>query len=233
MLLAAGRGRRMGALTRHRPKPLLPLAGEPLIVHHLRALAAAGVTRVVINLSWHGDRLRAALGDRGPGGTALVYSDEGPEPLETAGGIVRALPLLGDAPFVLVNADVATDHPLTPLWRGADVRTALGGDLGRLVMVDNPRHNPDGDFALVDGRLRSAGAPRLTYAGIALLAPALFAGLTDGRRALAPVYRRAMDADRLSGQHWRGWWTDAGTPARLAAAERHLRARDTAPPAAG
>jgi N-acetyl-alpha-D-muramate 1-phosphate uridylyltransferase len=219
MLLAAGRGRRMGALTAHRPKPLLPVGGRAMIVHHLERLARLGVREVVINLSWQGARLRAALGDGAAWGLEIRYSEEGAHALETAGGIVQALPLLGESPFLLVNGDIVTDHPLTMTPLGAQ-------DLGHLVLVDNPAHNPGGDFGLRADRLVMT-APRLTYSGIALLRPALFEGLAPGVRALGPLLAAAIAADRMSGEYYTGYWSDAGTPARLAAADRQLR--DVAP----
>jgi MurNAc alpha-1-phosphate uridylyltransferase len=222
MLLAAGRGRRMGALTAHRPKPLLPVGGRAMIVHHLERLARLGVREVVINLSWQGARLRAALGDGAAWGLEIRYSEEGAHALETAGGIVQALPLLGESPFLLVNGDIVTDHPLTIGPLGAR-------DLGHLVLVDNPLHNRGGDFGLRADRLVMT-APRLTYSGIALLRPALFEGLAPGVRALGPLLAAAIAADRMSGEHYTGYWSDAGTPARLAAADRQLR--DVAPAAA-
>jgi MurNAc alpha-1-phosphate uridylyltransferase len=215
MVLAAGRGRRMGALTRHRPKPLLKVGGEPLIVRHLQRLAGVGVRDVVINLSWQGERLRAALGNGAAWGLVLHYSDEGGQPLETAGGIIAALPLLGEQPFLVVNGDVLTDHPLR-------LPALEPGDLGRLVLVDNPLHHPGGDFALRDGRL-VRGQPRLTFAGVSLLHPRLFMGLAPGVRPLAAVLGPQIDEGRLAGEHYRGYWSDVGTPARLAAAGRRLR----------
>ncbi len=215
MLLAAGRGRRMGALTQKRPKPLLPVGGQPLIVRHLERLAAVGVAEVIINLSWQGQRLRSALGDGSRWGLFLHYSDEGDTALETAGGIIKALPLLGPAPFLVVNGDIVTDHPLVlaPL----DLNL-----LGRLVLVENPAHNRSGDYALRDGCVVDA-APRLTFSGISLLSPELFEGLAPGIRPLAQVFAPAIAAARLAGEHYRGYWSDAGTPARLAAADRWAR----------
>ncbi|MCC5860287.1 MAG: nucleotidyltransferase family protein [Gammaproteobacteria bacterium] len=216
MVLAAGRGRRMGALTLRCPKPLLSVGGEPMIVRHLRRLADSGIREVVINLSWQGARLRRALGDGAAWGVRLRYSDEGEPPLETAGGIIAALPLLGPEPFLVVNGDIVTDHPLrlAPL---ADDR------LGHLVLVDNPRHHPQGDFGLRGDRVQRSG-PTLTFAGVSLLHPALFAGLAPGARALASVLLPAIAAGRISGEHYRGEWSDVGTPARLAAASRRLGA---------
>jgi MurNAc alpha-1-phosphate uridylyltransferase len=217
MILAAGRGERMGALTAATPKPLLEIQGEPLLVRQLHRLAAAGVRRVVINLSYRGDQIRAAIGDGAAFGLDVRYSQEPATPLETAGGIVAALPLLGAAPFLLVNADVVSDFDLTRL--AAD-GTADGQ--GTLVLVPNPAHHPDGDYGLgPDGRLTQA-EPRYTYSGIARLAPALFAGLPPGRRPLSEVFDAAIAAGRLSGVLYRGLWIDVGTPARLATAAAAL-----------
>lgn len=214
MILAAGRGERMGALTATTPKPLLALGGETLLGRQLRRLAAAGITEVVINLSYRGEQIRAAIGDGSRFGLSISYSPEPEPPLETAGGIVAALPLLGDTPFLLVNADVVSDFDLTRL--GPD------GSAGRLVLVPNPPHNAGGDYGLdADGRL-TADPPRYTYAGISLLAPTLFAGLAPGRRPLAEVFAAAIADGALTGVLHQGLWFDVGTPARLAAAEAAL-----------
>ncbi|ATJ81742.1 N-acetylmuramate alpha-1-phosphate uridylyltransferase MurU [Halomonas beimenensis] len=218
MILAAGLGTRMRPLTDHCPKPLLPVAGKPLIVHHLERLAAAGIVEVVINVSYRADQIIEALGDGGDFGVRIAWSRE-EAPLETGGGIRRALPLLGEAPFWLVNGDVWCD--LTP-----DALPALDDDLARLVLVDNPAHHPDGDFHLdAAGRVHETGKPRLTYAGLALLDPALVAGCDDGAFALAPLLRAAMARGRVAGHHHRGTWVDVGTPARLAALDEALRAQ--------
>lgn len=201
----------MRPLTDTTPKPLLNVHGAPLIVHHLRRLAAAGVEEAVVNLGWLGHRIREALGDGSAWGLRLRYSDEGWPALETGGGIRRALPLLGPAPFLLVNADVHTDLPLAPLM--APLPT---GDLARLVLVPNPPHHPEGDFGLVDGRVVLT-APRLTYAGLALLHPALFDGVADGAFPLAPLLRQAIAGARVGGFRYDGPWSDVGTPERLAA----------------
>ncbi len=211
-ILAAGRGERMRPLTDHTPKPMLMVRGRPLIEWHLQKLAAAGVQKVVINLGWLGERLRAALGDGRAQGLQIDYSEEGWPALETGGGLHRALPLLGDAPFLLVNGDVFTDLPFAPLCaRGLDA-----GQLAHLVLVPNPPQHPRGDFALRDGRVVDA-EPRLTYSGIALLHPRLFEGCTAGAFPLAPLLKRAMAAGQVSGQCHQGLWSDVGTPERLAA----------------
>jgi MurNAc alpha-1-phosphate uridylyltransferase len=214
MVLAAGRGVRMRPLTDACPKPLLPVAGRPLIEHHLLRLARGGFQRVVINTSWLGEQVRAALGDGARFGLALEYSHEAPEALETGGGIRQALDRLGDE-FAVVNGDVWCD--LDP---GA---LALGPrDLAALALVDNPDHHPRGDFRLEQGRVRAAGEPRLTFAGIGRYRRALFEGHAPGRFPLAPLLVAAMQDDRVAGLHHRGEWLDVGTPERLAALEARL-----------
>ncbi|WPP00371.1 nucleotidyltransferase family protein [Pseudomonas sp. HR96] len=217
MILAAGKGERMRPLTLHTPKPLLPVAGVPLIEYHLRALAKAGFNEVVINHAWLGQQIEDALGDGSRFGLAIRYSAEG-EPLETAGGILKALPLLGSEPFVLINGDVFTDYDFSAL------RAPLKG-LAHLVLVTNPEHHPGGDFTLNQGAVRDVphGDPRLTYAGIAVLDPQLFDGCPPGAHKLAPLYRNAMALGQVSGEHFAGLWVDVGTHERLAEAERRLK----------
>jgi len=215
MLLAAGRGERMRPLTDHCPKPLIPVRGLPLIGWHLQALARAGVSEVVINLSWLGGMIREALGDGHAYGLSIRYSDEGEPPLETGGGIHRALPLLGEAPFLVVNGDVFADVDLASLRMPA-------GSLAHLVLVANPPHNPRGDFELAQGRILDAEGERLTYSGIGLFDPALLAGAAPGRFPLLPWLQKARAAGRLTGQRHEGYWLDVGTPGRLADLERHL-----------
>lgn len=211
MILAAGKGERMRPLTLTRPKPLIEVNGRPLIEHHIRALAAAGITELVINHAWLGDQLEAALGDGRRLGASIRFSAEG-EPLETGGGIFRALPLLGSSPFVLVNGDIRTDFDFGALALPADC-------LAHLVLVDNPAHHPDGDFGLLEGRISLETAPRFTYSGIAVLHPRLFAGCTAGAFKLVDVLRPAIAAGRVSGERWPGRWVDVGTLERLAEAE--------------
>lgn len=231
MILAAGRGERMRPLTDRVPKPLLAVAGRPLIVHHLERLAAAGVREVVVNLSYRGPQIREALGDGGRWGVRIHYSEEGPEPLETGGGIRQALPLLGSGRFLVVNGDLWTDFPFRELvGRGAGPGETGNAEAGgaaaavHLVLVDNPPHHPTGDFHLAAGRVTAADGPRLTYSGIGVFDPALFAGLAPGRFPLAPIIRRAIAAGAVSGEHYRGAWSDVGTPERLAALREGLGA---------
>jgi len=224
MLLAAGRGERMRPLTDTVPKPLLRAGGHALIDYPLHALAAAGVRDVVVNLSWQAAMLRDYLGAGGRYGLSLHFSDEGPVPLETGGGIQRALAWLGEDPFLLVNSDVWTDHPLSSL-------ALPEGSLAHLVLVDNPPHHPQGDFSPDPaGRVREAG-PRLTYAGLGVLHPALFAGCGPGRFPLKPLLDRALSQGRLTADRWRGRWIDVGTPARLAELDAALRRGDLVHPA--
>jgi MurNAc alpha-1-phosphate uridylyltransferase len=216
MLLAAGRGERMRPLTLSRPKPLLEAGGYRLIEYHLAALAKQGIALVVINVSWLGELVREALGDGRGHGVPIRYSEEGPEPLGTGGGIFRALPLLGGEPFLVVNGDVWSDFDFAMLRRPA-------GSLAHLVLVGNPPHHPGGDYSLDATGSVHALPNRLTYAGISVLDPALFAGCAPGDFALKPLLDRAMQAGKLTGQRHAGAWTDVGTPERLAALDAELR----------
>jgi MurNAc alpha-1-phosphate uridylyltransferase len=210
MVLAAGRGERLRPMTDDTPKPLLAVRGKPLIVWHLEALARAGVRDAVINVSWRGAQLRSALGDGRQFGLQIHYSDESAGALEVGGGIFNALPLLGAAPFLVVNGDTFTDIDFGSLDIGTN-------ELARLVLVPNPEQHPNGDFALRDGRVEATGAPRLTYAGIGVFRPELFAGCAPGRFPLLPLLQLAIAAGRLGGRRHDGAWTDVGTVARLAA----------------
>ncbi|MGE0581295.1 MAG: N-acetylmuramate alpha-1-phosphate uridylyltransferase MurU [Steroidobacteraceae bacterium] len=213
MILAAGRGERMRPLTDTLPKPLLAVHGKPLIVHHLEALARAGVRDVVVNLAWLGARIREALGDGRAWGLHIEYSDEGDAAYETGGGIHRALPLLGAEPFLVVNGDVWTSFEFSQLAIEADADA-------HLVLVPNPPQHARGDFTLVAGRVgeeTSPGVPRHTYSGIGVYRPQFFAGCAPGRFPLLPLLRRAIAARRLAGRLYTGPWQDIGTPERLAA----------------
>jgi N-acetyl-alpha-D-muramate 1-phosphate uridylyltransferase len=213
MLLAAGRGERMRPLTDTTPKPLLRIGGQTMIERHIHALARAGITRIVINHAHLGEQLVAALGDGHAYGVSIAWSAEPAGALETGGGIFNALPLLGDAPFLVVNADIWTDFPFSGL--PAEIE-----GLAHLVMVDNPAHHPDGDFSLSAGHLSQRGPAMLTFSGIGVYRPALFAGCSPGAFPLAPLLRRAMDAEQVSGEHYRGSWFDIGTPERLETVNR-------------
>jgi MurNAc alpha-1-phosphate uridylyltransferase len=218
MVLAAGRGERMRPLTLERPKPLLEAGGRPLIVHHLDALARAGIRDVVVNVSWLGTQVVSALGDGSRHEVRIAYSDEGPEPLETGGGIFRALPLLGPAPFLVLNGDVWTDYPY------AQLRDVLRpADLAHLVLVPNPPHNPKGDFVLREGRIVEEPGERLTFSGVGVYRPELFAGCRDGVFKLAPLLREAARSGRVGGEVHAGDWLDIGTPERLAELDARLR----------
>lgn len=210
MILAAGRGVRLRPLTDTCPKPLLPVRGRALIDYHLEKLAGLGVEDVVVNLSWLAPMLRAGLGDGSRWGLRLHYSEEGPEALETGGGIFQALPWLAPDPFLVVNGDVYTDFDFATL-------TLPDAALAQLLLVPNPPHHPGGDFALSAGRVQMQGEPRWTYAGIGLYRPALFEGCQPGRFPLLPLLVRASLAGRLQGQTYAGAWSDVGTPERLAA----------------
>jgi MurNAc alpha-1-phosphate uridylyltransferase len=208
MLLAAGRGERMRPLTDATPKPLLRIGGQTLIERHVHALARAGITGLVINHAHLGEQLVAALGDGHAYGVDISWSDEGDSALETGGGILKALPLLGGTPFLVVNTDIWTDFPFSEL------PTEINS-LAHLVMVDNPPHHAAGDFSLSGGQLSQRGPAMLTFSGIGVYQPALFAGCSRGTFPLAPLLRRAMDAGQVSGEHYRGSWFDIGTPERL------------------
>ena len=221
MILAAGRGERMRPLTDHCPKPLLEAGGKPLIVWHIERLRSAGFSELVINHAHLGWMIEEALGDGSRFGVSIRYSAE-PEALETAGGIRQALPLLGEAPFLVINGDIFCDADLGALRGALDGPAA--GDLAHLLLVDNPEHNPQGDFALAEGRLAAHGADKRTFSGIGVYAPALFDSLAAGRAAkLAPLLREAMAAKRVSGALHHGQWLDIGTPQRLTALDTALR----------
>lgn len=216
MILAAGKGERMRPLTLHTPKPLVRVAGVPLIEYHLRALQRAGFKEVVINHAWLGQQIEDYLGDGARYGLQISFSPEG-EPLETGGGIFKALALLGQEPFLLVNGDIWTDYDFSTL------RKPLAG-LAHLVLVDNPDHNGRGDFSLVDGQVRDdpSSSQTLTYSGLALLSPKLFADCEPGAFKLAPLLREAMGKGQVSGEHFAGQWVDVGTHERLAEVEHLL-----------
>lgn len=209
MILAAGHGTRMRPLTNHTPKPLLKVAGKPLIVWHIEKLKQAGFDEIVINIAWLADQIPKALGDGSRWGVGIEYSNEENEgALETAGGIIKALPLLGSQPFLVVSGDVWCDVNYQLLNLTCD-------DLAQLVVVKNPEHNHGGDFVLSDGRLHRQGSKNCTFSGIACYHPKLFAGLSYGKRAIRYVLRDAMDNEKVSGIYHSGDWRDIGTPERL------------------
>jgi N-acetyl-alpha-D-muramate 1-phosphate uridylyltransferase len=224
MILAAGRGERMRPLTDHLPKPLLQAGGKPLITWHVERLRDAGICELVINHAWLGRIIEAALGDGSALGVRIAYSPE-PEALETAGGIARALPLLGERPFLVVNGDIHCDYDFARA-HGAARRIDAGAMDAWLVMVANPAHHATGDFTLSAGRVTDTAGPRLTFSGIGIYSPALFAGIIPGERApLAPLLRRAMAAQRVAGEFFDGRWTDVGTPQRLQQLDTELGQR--------
>ena len=217
MILAAGRGERMRPLTDRVPKPLLEVAGKPLIQYHIEALREAGFAELVVNHAHLGAQIVARLGDGRAFGVRIDYSPEPAGALETGGGIRQALPLLGAGAFVVVNADIWTDYPYRQLGREPE-------GLAHLVLVDNPRHHSDGDFQLRAGVVAAEGDTCLTFSGIGLYRPELFAAVPQGRFPLAPLLRSAMQAGQVSGEHYRGRWMDIGTAERLAELDRQLRA---------
>ncbi len=232
LVFAAGLGERMRPLTNHTPKPLIEAGGKPLIVWHLEKLAAIGVRDVVINTSWLADRFPALLGDGAQWGLRLQYLHEGDTPLETGGGMLNARPVLGEAPFLLVNGDIWTDFDFDRL-----PREPVG--LAHLVMIDPPGYATHGDFALDEtGHVRSDGEHRLTYAGIGIYRAALlddwqlhvddhagFAANGKPRFRLAPILRAHTSSDGIHGERHAGRWTDVGTPQRLAELEQGLALR--------
>lgn len=216
MILAAGRGERMRPLTLATPKPLLKVNDRCLIEYHLLALAQAGIQDVIINHSWLGEQIVDYLGDGRRYNLKIAYSDEGEIPLETAGGIHHALPLIGDAPFLVINADIWTDYDLRRLRLDAS-------QLAYLILVNNPPHHLEGDFALDSHILRNDGEC-LTYSGIGIYHPILFQGLEEGPQPLAPLLRAAIARSQVGGEHYRGRWWDIGTPERLQQLDAYLRA---------
>ena len=208
MVLAAGRGERLRPITDELPKPLVAVGGRPLIAWHLAALARAGFREVIINLSWLGEKLRAALGDGHGFGVTIRYSEEGPVALETGGGIAHALPLLGAQPFLVVSGDIWTELDFGSLQLAPEA-------LAHLVLIPNPAHHPHGDFGLEGERVVLGESGRLTYGNVGIYRPEFFAGFS-GRFPLVQPLRRAIAAGQVRGQLFRGRWCDVGTPQRLA-----------------
>jgi N-acetyl-alpha-D-muramate 1-phosphate uridylyltransferase len=217
MILAAGRGERMRPLTDHTPKPLLPVAGKPLIEHTISQLVSAGFTDIVINHAHLGQQIEDKLGNGKNLGAVIAYSSEGGQALETAGGIINALPLLGKEAFLVVNGDIATDFPFAGLKE-------ITVDLAHIVLIDNPPHHTQGDFSLDNaGNVTENDNHRFTFSGIGLYHPDLFSKTPPGKSKLAPLLREAIAAKRVAGQHYPGFWMDIGTPERLEELDRHLR----------
>lgn len=221
MILAAGLGNRMRPLTLHTPKPLLEVGGKPLIVWHIEKLKAVGVTEIIINTAWLGDKLVAALGDGSQFGVTILWSHEG-EGLETAGGIINALPLLGDQPFILVNGDVWTTMNFSSL-----LNVQLGDQQAHLVLVENPPQHLKGDFVLSNELAytfeQEQMGEALTYSGIAVLAPKMFSGLEQGKRPLAPLLKQAMLQKQVSAEKMQAIWVDVGTPERLEQLDQQIK----------
>lgn len=213
----------MRPLTDHTPKPLLMVGGKPLIVWHIENLARAGITDLVINHAHLGSQIETALGDGGHYGVRIRYSPEHPAALETAGGIAHALHLLGEQPFAVVNGDIWCDYDFAHLPARAAVLQS-GADAAHLVLINNPAHHPNGDFGLQQGRV-SDDAPKLTFSGIGIYQPALFAPIPRGTKAaLAPLLRAQIALGKISGEHYSGRWVDVGTPQRLEQLDNELRA---------
>ncbi|NQZ06340.1 MAG: nucleotidyltransferase family protein [Algicola sp.] len=227
MILAAGRGERMRPLTDSCPKPLLKVAGKPLMVYHIEKLVAIGITDIVINHAWLGEQIEQTIVDGSKWGARVKFSAECEGGLETAGGIIKALPLLGDAPFMVVNGDIWTDYDFARLPHN------LNGRLAHLVLVNNPQHNPNGDFGLqtviqTDGKqavqtVVNRGSRNYTFSGIGVYHPALFDEVGFGKLPLAPILRKNITAGLITGEHYSGRWTDVGTVERLAQLELELK----------
>jgi MurNAc alpha-1-phosphate uridylyltransferase len=215
MILAAGRGERLRPLTDHIPKPLIEAGGKPLILHLIESLVRGGIDEIIVNTAHLGEKIQARLGDGRAFGATIHYSPEH-EALETGGGIYRALPLLGPAPFLVINGDIATDFPFGTL-KDRPI------DLAHLVLVPNPDHHPQGDFGLAEGLALEQGSPQFTFGGIGVYRPELFSECSAGRFPLAPLLRTAMKASRVSAELWPGFWMDIGTIERLEAFDQRLR----------
>ena len=225
MILAAGRGERMRPLTDTIPKPLLKVGGKPLIVWHVEKLALAGFDAIVINHAHLGEMIEAELGSGENFDVDIFYSPE-TNALETAGGIANALPLLGDDAFAVVNADIFCDFDFRDLHAEALMLQEDASRSAHLVLVDNPAHHPDGDFALRNGLIVPEAAPRLTFSGMGIYRPEFFHAIPRGEKAaLAPLIRGGMADARVSGEHFFGMWTDVGTPARLEQLNQALRTK--------
>lgn len=207
--MAAGRGERLRPLTDHTPKPLIELGNHCLIEHHLVNLAATGFNRVIVNLSWLGEKIRYRLGDGSQFGLEIIFSDESSTPLETAGGIVHGLALIQSSEFVVINGDIFTDYNFGRL-------NIPDSSQGHLVMVDNPPHHPDGDFSIDENfQLFAGGQRQLTYSGVACFRRSVFSSLQAGRRPLRPILDQHLSENGLSAEHFSGIWFDIGSPERL------------------
>lgn len=212
MILAAGRGERLRPLTDTTPKSLVEVNGQSLLERHLESVRAAGIEDVVINLGWLGRKIAERVGSGDAYGLNVVYSDEGEHVLETGGGVHKALPLLGDGPFLVVNADIHTDMPIPDTHLSSQ-------DVGHLVLVPSPSYRDGGDFDIEEGRIQNGESQALTFSGVAIYRPEFFAGCEAGRFSIVPMLREAADEQLLRGSLYRGHWADVGTPERLAACE--------------
>jgi MurNAc alpha-1-phosphate uridylyltransferase len=215
MILAAGRGKRLRPLTDKIPKPLIKVAGKSLIEYHLQNLADAGIKQIIINTAWLAEKIHAQLGNGANYGVSITYSDEG-EALNTAGGIINALPLLGNEPFLVVNGDIWCDFnfsELTPLKPGIQAH---------IILVDNPEHNQQGDFSLQDKQIRTSGKTMYTYSGIGIYSADFFAEQDPGFAPLAPIIKSKSKDGLISGQYYDGQWADVGTIERLQELEQQL-----------
>lgn len=220
MILAAGRGERMRPLTDHTPKPLLRVNGKPLIQYHIEALKQADVESIVVNVAWLGEQLIDFLGDGSKFGIPIRISHEKDGALETAGGIHKALPLLGHTPFMVINGDVYTDYCF------ANLPHHLNGDM-HLVLIKNPKHNPEGDFYFADNRIVQTSNTRLTFSGIGVYHPKIFTDVpADTVMPLRGLFQQGLQTNRISAEAFDGHWTDVGTPARLEALNSTLKNND-------
>ncbi|MFQ3324971.1 MAG: MurNAc alpha-1-phosphate uridylyltransferase [Pseudomonadales bacterium] len=210
MILAAGRGKRLRPLTDDKPKPLIEVGGKPLIVYHIESLVAAGVTELVINVAWLGQQIIDYLGDGAIFGASIQYSVEA-EALDTGGGIFQALPMLGNEPFIVVNADIWSTYPLARLL----AKDLPDGGLAHLVLVNNPAENPGGDFSLSSDGFCLNQQPGYTFSGFRVFSPKLFIACQQGCFSVVPLLRQAMDSGLISGELFDGQWVDVGTPERL------------------
>lgn len=216
MIFAAGKGERMGHLTQQIPKPLLKVQGQPLIAYHLKKLAAIGVQECLINVRYLGDKIQHTLGDGRAFGLRIHYSVE-TEALETAGGVIKALDFFENSPFILMSADVLSDYPLEKLLEKLSRKSS---HLAHLVMVDNPAHHQEGDFALRENGFLTLEGEKLNYAGMGIFHPALFKNYMPGYRKLGHVLREAILENKITGEHYHGKWLNVDTPERLALAQK-------------
>jgi len=215
MILAAGRGERLRPLTDTVPKPLIKVAGKSLIEYHLTNLARAGINEIIINTAWLAEKIHQELGDGSKYNVTIQYSDEG-EALETAGGIIKALPLLGNEPFLVVNGDIWCDYDFT------DMSELKSDKQAYLILVANPEHNHSGDFALQDGLIKNTARTMYTFSGIGIYSADFFSGQKSGPLPLTPIIRKKCEKNLVSGQLHTGAWTDVGTIERLNILENTL-----------